>query len=59
MRLKEERINVRLKLQRTAQGWLLRKRLPVYLSRQEGVSVLAETLAEFARQQLRRLEFRL
>ena len=49
MQLKDERINVRLKLRRTPQGWLLRKPLPVYLSRQEGVRVLAETLAEFAR----------
>lgn len=47
--LRGKRIKVPLDLQRTPQGWLLRKPQPVYLSRRAGVRVLAERLAELAR----------
>ena len=40
---------MRLKLQRTPQGWLLKKPQPLYLSRRAGVRVLAENLAALAR----------
>ena len=47
--LKDKRIKMPLDLQRTSQGWLLRKPQPVYLSRRAGVRALAERLAELAR----------
>jgi hypothetical protein len=47
--LRDKRIKVPLDLQRTSQGWLLRKPQPVYLSRRAGVRVLAERLTELAR----------
>jgi NlpC/P60 family len=47
--LKDKRIKVPLDLQRTSQGWLLRKPQPVYFSRRAGVRALAERLAELAR----------
>jgi NlpC/P60 family len=46
--LKDKRIKVPLDLQRTSQGWLLRKPQPVYFSRRAGVRALAERLAELA-----------
>jgi hypothetical protein len=47
--LKDKRIKVPLDLQRTSQGWLLRKPQPLHLSRRAGVRALAERLAELAR----------
>jgi hypothetical protein len=49
LKLQDERIKVRLELQRTPQGWLLKKPQPLYLSRRAGVRVLAENLAALAR----------
>ena len=46
--LRGKRIKVRLDLQRTSKGWLLRKPQPVCLSRRAGVCVLAERLAGLA-----------
>ena len=47
--LRDKRIKMPLDLQRTSQGWLLRKPHPVYLSKRAGISALAERLAELAR----------
>jgi hypothetical protein len=47
--LRDKRIKMPLDLQRTSQGWLLRKPQPVYLSKRAGISALAERLAELAR----------
>jgi hypothetical protein len=47
--LKDKRIKMPLELQRTSQGWLLRKPQPVYFSRRAGVRALAERLAELTR----------
>ena len=47
--LKDTRIKVPLDLQRTSQGWLLRKPQPVYFSRRAAVRALAERLAELTR----------
>ncbi|PYS45105.1 MAG: hypothetical protein DMG13_32805 [Acidobacteria bacterium] len=46
--LRDKRIKVRLDLQRTSQGWLLRKPQPVYFSRRAAIRALAERLAELA-----------
>jgi NlpC/P60 family len=46
--LRDKRIKVPLDLQRTSQGWLLRKPQPVYFSRRAAVRALAERLAELA-----------
>jgi hypothetical protein len=46
--LRDRRIKVPFELQRTSQGWLLRKPQPVYFSRRAAVEVLAERLAELA-----------
>ena len=47
--LRDKRIKMPLDLQRTSQGWLLRKPQPVYFSRRAGVRALAERLAELTR----------
>ena len=47
--LRDKRIKMPLDLQRTSQGWLLRKPQPAYFSRRAGVRALAERLAELAR----------
>jgi hypothetical protein len=47
--LRDKRIKMPLDLQRTSQGWLLRKPQPVYFSRRTGVRALAERLAELTR----------
>jgi hypothetical protein len=47
--LRDKRIKVPLDLQRTSQGWLLRKPQPVYFSRRAAVRALAERLAELTR----------
>ena len=47
--LRDKRIKMPIDLQRTSQGWLLRKPQPVYFSRRAGVRALAERLAELTR----------
>ena len=47
--LRDKQIKMPLDLQRTSQGWLLRKPQPVYFSRRAGVRALAERLAELTR----------